>query len=73
MGLLMFSRFAHSTRSPLEEANQLVLKALDIAALYETRRLTEIELALLKQLRIALLCGGKRVHAIEENGRRGAW
>lgn len=69
----MFTRLTRPPRSPLEEANQLVLQALDIAALYEKRHLTEIELTQLKQLRIALLCGGKRVQAIEESGRRGAW
>lgn len=69
----MFSRLARPLRSPLEEANALVLQALEMAALYEKRTLTEVERALLKQLRIALLCGSKRIQIIEESSRRGTW
>lgn len=69
----MFLQFTHPPRSPLEQANAPVLQALEIVALYEKRHLTEMERALLKQLRITLLCGGKRVQATEENERRGVW
>ncbi len=69
----MFTRFSGPPRVPLEEAHALVLQALEIAFLYEGRYLTEVELALLKQLRLALLCGSKRVQALEEAGRKGIW
>ncbi len=69
----MFTRFSGPQRSPLEEANEFVRQALEVASLYEGRYLTEVELALLKQLRLALLCGGRRVQALEETGRRGTW